>query len=106
MEKRRGWKVKVNFKVYDVINWEMNIIIHALPKISRSKGNNTMKFGHVIEYNIRNIFLEKSNTKCGGETSLRPFSKKSKLAYLGMSSLKFYTVCIYCVSRSRATKVY
>ena len=28
---------------------------------------------------MRNIFLEKSYTKCGGETSPRPFSKKSKL---------------------------
>ena len=26
-----------------------------------------------------NIFLEKSYTKCGGETSPRPFSKKLKL---------------------------
>ena len=79
MEKRRDWKAKVNFKVYDVINWEMNIIIHALPNISRRKGNNTMKFGHVIEYKIRNIFLQKSNTKCGVETSRRPFSKKIKI---------------------------
>ena len=34
-----------------------------------------MKFGQLIEYN-RNIFLEKPNTKCGGETSPRPFLKK------------------------------
>ena len=48
-------------------------------KISRSKGNQTMKFGQLIEYNERNIFLEKSYTKYGGKTFLRPFSKKSKL---------------------------
>ena len=47
--------------------------------MSRSKGNQTMKFGQLIEYNIRNIFLEKSYTKCGGETSPRPFSEKLKL---------------------------
>ena len=35
-----------------------------------------MKLGQLIEYNMRNIFLEKSYTKCGGETSPRPFSKK------------------------------
>ena len=29
---------------------------------------------------MRNNFLEKSYTKCGGETILRPFSKKSKLS--------------------------
>ena len=39
-----------------------------------------MKFGQLIEYNMRNIFLEKLYTKCGGETSPRPFSKKSKLS--------------------------
>ena len=39
-----------------------------------------MKFGQLIDYNMRNIFPEKSYTKCGGETSLRLFSKKSKLS--------------------------
>ena len=39
-----------------------------------------MKFGQLIEYNMRNIFLEKSYTKCGGENSLRPFSEKLKLS--------------------------
>ena len=28
-----------------------------------------MKFGQLIEYNMRNTFHEKSYTKCGGETS-------------------------------------
>ena len=26
-----------------------------------------MKFGQLIEYKMRKIFLEKSNTRCGGE---------------------------------------
>ena len=34
-----------------------------------------MKFGQLIEYNMRNIFLEKSNTKCGGETITTLFWK-------------------------------
>ena len=34
-----------------------------------------MTFGQLIEYNIRNIFLEKSYTKYGRESSPRPFSK-------------------------------
>ena len=50
-----------------------------LPNISRSKGDQTMKFGQLIEYNMRNIFLEKSYTKYDGETSSRPFSEKLKL---------------------------
>ena len=32
------------------------IAIHILPIISQSKGNQTMKFGQLIEYNKRNIF--------------------------------------------------
>ena len=37
-----------------------------------------MKFGQLIEYNMRNIFLEKSYTKWGEDTIPRPFSEKSK----------------------------
>ena len=51
-----------------------------LTNISRSKGNQVMKFGQIIDYNMRNILLNKSYTKCGGETIPRPFSKKSKLS--------------------------
>ena len=36
-----------------------------------------MKFGQLIEHNIRNIFVEKSYAKCAGETIPRPLSKKS-----------------------------
>ena len=39
-----------------------------------------MIFGQLIECNMRNIFLEKSYAKCGGETSSRPFSEKLKLS--------------------------
>ena len=39
-----------------------------------------MKFGQVIEYIMRNIILEKSYTKSGGETSPRPFAEKLKLS--------------------------
>ena len=59
--------------------WQ-TIAIHILPNISRSKDNQTMKFGQLIEYNMRNIFVEKSYTRCGGETISRPFSKNSKLS--------------------------
>ena len=39
------------------------ITIHILPDISRSKGNQAVKFGQLIEYNVRNIFLQKSCMK-------------------------------------------
>ena len=77
VEKRLNWKEKVNLKIFDVTNWEAN---NCNTEISRSKYNHTMKFDQLIEYNMKDVFLEKSYTKCGGETIPRPFSKKSKLS--------------------------
>ena len=39
-----------------------------------------MKIAQLIEYNIKNIFLEKLYTKCGGEASLRVFYKNLKFS--------------------------
>ena len=47
--------------------------------ISRTKGNQPIKFGQLIEYKRISIFLEKSHIKCGGEASPRTFHKKLKL---------------------------
>ena len=54
-------------------------MILLLPNILRSKGNQRMKYGQLLECNMRSIFLEKSCTKYGGETSPRRFSEKLKL---------------------------
>ena len=43
--------------------------------ISKSKDCQTVKFGQLIEYNVRKIFLETPYPKCGGETSPKPFSE-------------------------------
>ena len=56
---------------------KQKIAMHTLPNISRSKGNQTMKYGKSCgsvntEYNMKSIFLEKSYTKCGEETC-QPF---------------------------------
>ena len=69
VEKRLDWKDQVNFRIYDVRTW-LTIAIHILISISRSKANQAMKFGQLIKYNLRNIFREKSYTKCGGEADL------------------------------------
>ena len=53
--------------------------MYILPNISRNKNNETMKLGELIEYNMRKHFLEKSYTKCIGETIPRRLSKKLKL---------------------------
>ena len=58
---------------------KQTIAIHIFSNISSRKGNQTMKFGHLIECKTRNNFFEKTYIKCGGETIPRPFSKKPKL---------------------------
>ena len=42
---------------------------YTVLNISKSKDNHAMKFGQLIQYKMKDIFLEKSYTKCGGETS-------------------------------------
>ena len=46
--------------------------IYILPNISESKGNLTMKFGKLIDYKKRNIFLQKLCRKCRRETCPGP----------------------------------
>ena len=64
------------------------ITMHILNNISRSKGNQAMKFGHE-KCNTRNTFLEKSKTKSGVKTIPRPFFKKSKLS-ISLESKNLY----------------
>ena len=47
--------------------------IHILPNISQSKGNQTMKFGQLKEYNKRNIFLQKLCRNEAGRLVPDPF---------------------------------
>ena len=44
------------------------------------KGNEAIEFDQLIEYNTKNIFLEKPYTNYDGETISRPFSEKLKLS--------------------------
>ena len=60
---------------------QQTIIIHILPNIPQSKSNQTMNFGQLIEYNKRDIILEKFWRKSGSETSSRPFSLFKKTLY-------------------------
>ena len=64
------------------------MVIQILPNISRSKGNQKMKFVQLIEYKMRNIFLEKSYTECGGQTSPRTFVEKLKLSYAKLRTIE------------------
>ena len=66
--------------------------IHTLSNISRSKGNQTMKFNQLIEHNMRNHtqnVLEKLFPD--------PYLKNQNLACLWINSVKFQKVCFYCL---------
>ena len=68
-----------------------------LTNISRSKGNQTIKYGQLIEYNMKKNFLEKSYIKYGGILFPDPFLKNQNWAYLWINNPKFYTACFYCI---------
>ena len=57
---------------------QQTVAMYIFPYISRSKENQTMKFGQLIEYNMWKTTLEKIYTKFYGETSPRPFLKNKK----------------------------
>ena len=54
---------------------KQTIAIHILTNFPKSKGNQAIKFGQLIESNMRNIFLEKSYSKCFTELFPDPFLK-------------------------------
>ena len=58
---------------------KQTIAMHILSNIFRTIGNQTIKFGQLLDYNIRNIVLEKPYRKYEVETIPRASSKKSKL---------------------------
>ena len=65
-----------------------------------------MKFGQLIECNMRNIFLDKPYIKCGGETSPRPFSEKLNLSiYLDQWSKVLYSLFLL-YDKLRAIEMY
>ena len=56
--------------------------MHIFQNISSSKGNQTVKFAQLMEYNMKKNFIEKSYTKCGRETIPRSFSKQSEIEHI------------------------
>ena len=80
--------------------------MHIMPNISKGKGIETMKFGQLIECNKRNIFLQKSCIKCGGETSPRPVPAKLILIiFLDQWSKVLYS-WFELYGKLRAIKIY
>ena len=65
-----------------------------------------MKFGQLIEYDMRNTFLKKSYGKCTGETIPRSFSKKPKLSIFLGQEPKFLNCLFSQYTKFRAIEIY
>ena len=70
----------------------LTITIRILSNFSWSKSSQTMKFILLIEYKMRNIFLEKS--------SPNSFYKNQNRAYRWINILKCYKFCFYDIPKS------
>ena len=68
------------------------IALHILINISRSKGNQTIKFGQLIECIMRNNFLKNHTRNVLGKLFL---FLKTKIKHI--ICFKFYAVCFYCM---------
>ena len=96
-EKRLDEKTKVS-KFMTSQTVILTITIRILSNFSLSKNSQTMKFILLIEYKMRNIFLEKS--------SPNSFNKNQNWAYRWMNILKCYKFrCYDCPSRVVSVQV-
>ena len=64
-----------------------------------------MKFGQLMEYNMRNIFLEKLYPECAGETIPRPLHKKSKWRISLDQQCKVLNSLFLLFAKSRAIEI-
>ena len=100
-KKQLDQKAKVNFKFHDVTTWlKNNCNIHIAQYCK------AMKFGHLIEYNMRIFFFEKSFTKCAGETIPRHLSIKSKFSRSLDQCCKVLNTLLLCYANLRAIKIH
>ena len=82
---------------------KQTIEIHILPNISRSKGNQKMKFGQLIEY-WETFLLKNLKQNVVRKLFPHPFLKNQYWAYLWINSLKFYTNYFHCMPSWRLSK--
>ena len=76
--------------------WKKRIAIHILPNISRSKGNQTMKFGQLIEYNWDTFSLKKHTESMAKKlfffSNIVLYSKSCHFSITRFDILIFYNI--------------
>ena len=78
--KRFDQKAKINFKIYYATGWAASNNNTKFSQYLKSKGNQAMKFGQLIEDNGINIFLQKPCRKWDRKTSSREIFLFFKIA--------------------------
>ena len=78
---------------------KQTIAIHKLISISRSKGIQRVNFGQLINITWETFFLKIYTQNVVEKLFPDPFLKNQNGQFLWINSLKFYTVCFYCMPR-------
>ena len=76
VEKRFDKKTKIKSKTCEVTDWTTNNYNTRIAQYLRKYKHTVNGIWSVIEYNTRNILLEKLYTKCGEVSSRKPLYKK------------------------------
>ena len=84
---------------------KQTIKVHILPNIFQNKDNQTMKFGQLLEHNMRKNFLKKSCAKYDGETIPEPFLENQSWGYLWINNLTLSTVYFFLCAKLRAIEI-
>ena len=89
-------KIRLTSEFMTSQHGEQAIAIHILANNSWSKGNQAKKLGLLIEYNKRNIFLQKLGRKWGREISSRPlFIFFKSLIWRSAASFRYISIALH-----------
>ena len=92
------WKLSLVWKFTTSKTGKQIVTTHILPNILRSKKNQIMTFGRLVEYKMRNVFLKYPYKKCCRETSPRSFLSNQNGGYLGINTPEVYSLLLlYCM---------
>ena len=94
---------KVIFKICDVINWEKVITIHLLSNISKTIGNQKMKYDQLIQYSNMQYtkFSRKIKHVVEALSSPKPFSKKINIEHIPGWTVWNFSRSVFIVSPSQ-----
>ena len=76
-----------------------------LPNISRTKGNQTMKFGQLIECNMKNILLKNYTQNAVEKLFLDPFLRNENSSYLCVNSLEALYSLFFLYTNLKAIEI-